>query len=460
MKQSKDSWRLDFELDEKIDQEAVTCYAGTPLIVEHFRATGAAAIVDREFSKKRQRGLTNSQMLESLFVLWASGGETCEDLKQLRDDIALAEMLGYTLPAPQTARDFFETYHSEDVGIVQQGMFSEVKESSGKLQVMAEANKAMLNFFQSTTPQKKATLDIDATIVESDKQSAFWTYDGVKGYQPVVVYWSEADMIVYDEFRNGNVPAGSGNLRVLQQALEQMPRGIETFSLRADSALYEHAVLDFCQENKINFAISADMTCELKKAVESIEESHWQTEKEEKDACRQWAEVDFLPTGATTRKDQQPLRYIAIRVLKKQGNLFRDGTDRRHYAIVTNIDGNGLEILQWHREKAGTIEHVHDVIKNDLAGGLLPSQRFGVNAAWFKANTMLYNLLSLIKKSLPGEFSKARPKRLRFALFNTLGRVIVHARERLLRFYSGTVRPLYDLVRLSLAVKLKGLVGV
>ena len=31
-------------------------------------------------------------------------------------------------------------------------------------------------------------------------------------------------------------------------------------------------------------------------------------------------------------------------------------------------------LLEWHREKAGSIELVHDVIKNELGGGVLPSK--------------------------------------------------------------------------------------
>ena len=39
-------------------------------------------------------------------------------------------------------------------------------------------------------------------------------------------------------------------------------------------------------------------------------------------------------------------------------------------------------LLEWHRNKAGTIEAVHDVLKNELAAGVLPCSRFGANAAW------------------------------------------------------------------------------
>ena len=51
-----------------------------------------------------------------------------------------------------------------------------------------------------------ATIDVDATILESQKRSALATYDGRTGYQPVVALWAEQDVILADEFRDGNVP--------------------------------------------------------------------------------------------------------------------------------------------------------------------------------------------------------------------------------------------------------------
>ena len=38
------------------------------------------------------------------------------------------------------------------------------------------------------------------------------------------------------------------------------------------------------------------------------------------------------------------------------------------------------ELLDWHRGKAGTVEHAHDVVMNELAGRVLPSQKLGANA--------------------------------------------------------------------------------
>ena len=95
----------------------------------------------------------------------------------------------------------------------------------------------------------------------------------------------------------------------------------------------------------------------------------------------------------------------------------------KHFAIVTNRPdpegGSGLDLLRWQRAKAGTVEHTHHVLTNELAAEALPSQRFGANAAWFRLNVLLYNLLSAFKRvALPPKLHDARPKRLRFVLLN------------------------------------------
>jgi len=74
--------RLDFELDHEVGLGPITAHGGVAVLLEHFRSSGAASIVDVEVPYKvRKRGLSASQMVESLLALWASGGEPCEDLE-------------------------------------------------------------------------------------------------------------------------------------------------------------------------------------------------------------------------------------------------------------------------------------------------------------------------------------------------------------------------------------------
>ena len=156
-----------------------------------------------------------------------------------------------------------------------------------------------------------------------------------------------------------------------------------------------------------------------------VAEKAWKTVATEADGTlRQWAEVDFVPNDPVEKKESKPLRYVGLRLLKPQGVLFADGSDRHHHAVVSNLDWEGGRLLEWQREKAGTIEQVHDEIKNGLGGGHLPSQHFAVNAAWFKLALITYNIVSAIRGlSFSAEERTVRLKKFRLLLIALAGRM-------------------------------------
>ena len=145
--------------------------------------------------------------------------------------------------------------------------------------------------------------------------------------------------------------------------------------------------------------------------------------------------MDFVPGEKVEKKDIEPLRYVGLRLLKAQGELFADGNDKHYHAIITNRwDQDGGDLLAWHREKAGTIEHVHDEVKNGLGGGQLPSAKFGANAAWFRIACMAYNILVAVRQAWPDEtLHNAKAKRVRFVLINVTGRFSRDRRKITLR---------------------------
>lgn len=433
-----DSMPLPFEIDDRIARGLITAHAGVPLVIELFRRVGAAQVVNEQVRlKQRQRGLMPAQMVEALIALWAAGGDRCQDLQTLRDDAALATLLGYELPAATTVRDFLETFHVEDLPLWRAGEKTAVPEESVHLAGVGAANRRVLAVVQQAAPQRIATLDVDATILEAHKHTATMTYEGTRGYQPVIAVWAEQDVIVHDEFRDGNVPAGCGNARILERAVASLPSGITQIFVRGDSALYEQEVLAWCEqpERGIGYAISADMSPQLHAEIMRLPETAWQLDRDEPGVIREWAEVPYVPEDGDHRKDRPCIRrYLTMRARTRQGELFADGCTVKHFAIVTNREGDGLTLIRWHREKAGTVEHVHHVLKNELAAAALPSGKFGANAAWFRLHVLTYTLLSALKRlALPGDLSEARPKRLRFLVFNTVGKVLQHARRTLLR---------------------------
>jgi hypothetical protein len=60
----------------------------------------------------------------------------------------------------------------------------------------------------------------------------------------------------------------------------------------------------------------------------------------------------------------------------------------------------------------------------------MPCGRLGAHAAWLRLAVLTYNVLSGLKRlALPPELLLAKPKRLRFLIFNTAGRILHHARS-------------------------------
>ena len=213
---------------------------------------------------------------------------------------------------------------------------------------------------------------------------------------------------------------------------------------RGDSACHESGLVNGLRDEqrpggprgRIGFAISARMSAPLHAALQALPETAWEPYGDPHPAeTRECADVPFAPSEKTEKKDSQPLRYVAMRIRKQQGELFEEGSAVRHFAVLSNRwELKAARWLEWHREKAGTIELVHDVIKNDLGGGVLPSKYFGAKAAWLRLTVIAHNVLGAPKRlALPAELLTARPQRLRFLIFHTPGRLVHHARNLLLR---------------------------
>ena len=84
--------------------------------------------------------------------------------------------------------------------------------------------------------------------------------------------------------------------------------------------------------------------------------------------------------------------------------LFGDGAGVKHFAVVTNDwDTPGQALVEWQRGKSGTIEYVDYVLKDQLAAGVYPSDKFGGNAAWLQLQALTHNLLELLRAVVFGQ---------------------------------------------------------
>ena len=153
-------------------------------------------------------------------------------------------------------------------------------------------------------------------------------------------------------------------------------------------------------------------------------------------------------------------RFLAIRELLRKPPLpgmeaqlelsapmmeMSDGAWYKVSGIVTNRDIAGDELIWWYRQRCGKGEEVHGVLKEDLAGGRMPSGLFGANAAWWAIAVLAFNLNSAMKRlALGGQWVRRRMKALRFGIICLPGRVVSHARRLVINISRD--HPSFDLL--------------
>jgi hypothetical protein len=450
---------LPYRVEVIADAAAVTGRAGLPLVLETMRALGLPQVIREHVRiRARQSGYTEVEKLEALVLLLAAGGDCFDDIAVLQADGGLGRLLDRRLPSADTLRHFLYAFHDEGLILAAQarrppGQVAYIPAENAALQGLALVNTALVHQLAAQGKNTIATLDHDATIQESHKREALPHYKGGRGYQPTAVYWVEQDLVVADEYRDGNAGAGMATLPLIQRAFASLPPTVTTFHFRADTACYNEPTLKWLADparpggpaGPIGFTIGADLTKDLHAGCAAVAEGSWQLFEDRLDETVHCTDVEFTP--GIWKKDAQPLRYVALRIRKKQGQLFASGADTKYLAVVSNRwELAPAALLRWHWQKAGTIELVHDITKNELGAAVPPCGRFGANAAWYRLSLLTYNVLSAMKSlALPPALSSARPKRLRFTLFTLAGRLITHAGQLVLRVSAAAER-LADLI--------------
>ena len=268
-------------------------------------ASGLRSSLQRHLGSTRTQGWTESQLAVSLLLLNLAGGESVDDVRILEQDEGLgqvvrsAELHGVrgrerrararrwrrgrrrSLPSPSALFRYLESFHDSSQERLRVPGRAFIPAPGAGLCGLGRVNADLMRFVQRLAPREQATLDMDATVVETAKRTALRSYEGTRAYQPLTTYWAEAGMVVHSEFRDGNVPAGHEQRRVLEEALGHLLAGVERVLLRSDTAGYQWELLRYCAEGRserfgvVEFAVGVDVSPAFKAAVSEVDEAEW-----------------------------------------------------------------------------------------------------------------------------------------------------------------------------------------
>jgi hypothetical protein len=379
----------------------MTALAGLPVYLDLASVLSLGDHIRAHMQVKQSQGWTDEQMILSLVLLNLAGGDSVDDIRILDKDEGFSTVLGRveaqglsgqqrraqeqrwrkeqhrSVPSPSAVFRYLEAFHDAGEEKKRQKGTAFIPAPNQYLRGLVTVNRNLVASIQKHRPEKEATLDMDATLVETKKEDALFSYKGYKAYQPLNTYWAEQKTVLHTEFRDGNVPAGYEQLRVFTEALGMLPEGVSTVYLRSDTAGYQHDLLRYCEkgENKrfgrIEFAIGTDVTKEFRKAVAEGEEWKPVMKKikgEMRKTGKEWAEVCFVPNEIAHTRNAPVYRYLATRELLRQEALpGMEGQlpfptmemEMKHYkvfGIVTNRDTEGSQLISWLHERCGKSE--------------------------------------------------------------------------------------------------------
>ncbi len=101
-----------------------------------------------------------------------------------------------TVPSPSALSAWLERFHdaSAPQAVCGTAFIPAVTEA---LQGLWRVNQALLGFIQQHQPAAVATLDMDATLIETHKRDALHCYKGFKAYQPLNCWWAEQGAMLH-----------------------------------------------------------------------------------------------------------------------------------------------------------------------------------------------------------------------------------------------------------------------
>lgn len=393
-----------FNYQVKRGKKTITAFGGLGFVGEMGECLGIWEDLERGLEvKERKRGYAVSEMVMDLVMLSAAGGECLDDLRILGSDEGLKLLTGQErLPAANTAGEFLRKMGRRDIRVLRRGQQKIVREVLEKKKI------------------KKITLDVDATLLESEKAEAKMSYKGERGYMPLLCYIPEVDLFQAGVFRPGNASPGANAVSFLRLCLEGLPSGKKVY-LRSDSAWYNESVFAMMDEEGIGFTVGAKDHGPLTEAAWRIPDEKWSRLPKTKSG-EQLAE-----TSHVIGEKGIPRRVVIIRKPKEQPDFFEGEWSYRF--IITNLNWKAKKIVFWHRKRAAS-ENAFKELKEGYGLKRLPCGTLLANAAWFQIVLLSHNLVRALQVLvLPEGWRYYRVKNLRFRLFGIAGWVVRHARE-------------------------------
>jgi len=316
---------------------------------------------------------------------------------------ATASVLGHRVMAPSTLGTFLRSF-----------TFGHVRQMDA---VLAEALRRAWSLGAGPGPEQMV-MDLDSTICEvcgKAKDGAGYGYTRVLGYHPLVATRSDTGEVLHVRLRKGAANTQRGTVRFVEELVARVRRAGASGELimRFDSGFWSNRTIATLERLRVGFTMGVQMQKSLVSAVSAIDASAWIPIEYTCDGEAEVAECEYKGRRLIVRR---------TRLVGRQATLWPEW---RHFAFVTDLEGDAVDVDAFHRAHANVELAIRD-LKEGAGLEHVPSGHFFANAAWLVCAALAHDLIrwtAMLGDITPKEArTVARTVRVRF--FSVPGRLV------------------------------------
>lgn len=275
----------------------------------------------------------------------------------------------------------------------------------------------------------RLVIDVDSTICEVEgkqKQGAAFGYTTVLGYHPILASRADTGEVLHARMRKGSANTARGARRFIDELVARVRRAgaVGEIVMRLDSGFWSSETIKSLGRLGVRYTVAVRANTKgVAAAIAAIDTDDWRA-------------IDYTPDGEAQVAETvyKGRRLIVRRTRLTDRRQLKLWPDWRHFAFLTDLDGDAVSIDAFHREHATVELDIRD-LKEGAGLEHVPSGNFHANSAWLQCAVLAHNLIrwtaAIGQEATVVERVVARTFRTR--LIDMPGRLVNHAGTPVLR---------------------------
>lgn len=232
----------------------------------------------------------------------------------------------------------------------------------------------------------RLVIDVDSTICEVhgyQKQGTGFGYTHVLGYHPILATRADTGEVLHARLRKGQANTQRGVKRFVEELVPRLRRAGATgeLVLRCDAGFWSKDTLVILGRLGVHFTMAVRTGDKaVARTIAEIDE-------------KAWVGIDYTPGAeAEVAECEYKGRRLIVRRTRLLGPQATLWPDWRHFAFLTDLDGEPVALDAFHRQHA-VVELAIRELKEGSGLTHVPSGHFYANAAWLACAALAHNLV-------------------------------------------------------------------